>query len=250
MAPQGVDNFTQNSSETTSLLGPSAHSSVPLETSYDGVPVEDEPRKTFNFSLKSGLTTELGVCLLLFGCAVAVIFASFPILRPETEESSDSPYYHPKPFSNQHPVTHLNLVDYIRSNETSPPDIFIEKDALTRPTNAWYQNMLMLRDEQPSDVHRAYASPYLLDVVGLIPGVRLHPNSILASTFVMQLNFNINHGLTVGAARDLKEGKKMGKQSHRYSIVSTTELGVTLKFVSCGRVITCFAIPEEIHCLC
>jgi hypothetical protein len=89
----------------------------------------------------------------------------------------------------------------------------------------------MLRGE-PSNVHRVYSVPYLLDLVGYIPGLRAHSNHILSSTSVLQLTFNEEFGLTLGAAEDLSKSTSQKGLSHQYIILETTELGLTLKWVS------------------
>jgi hypothetical protein len=69
------------------------------------------------------------------------------------------------------------------------------------PTNAWYQNLLSVDDnEMPNSIHRAYTIPYIVDAAGPIPGLRVHANHILATQTVIQLNVIEEHGLVVGAA--------------------------------------------------
>jgi hypothetical protein len=47
----------------------------------------------------------------------------------------------------------------------------------------------------------------------------------------MQLTFNEDAGLTLGAAPDLSEKASSKELSHRYTILETTELGLTLQWV-------------------
>jgi hypothetical protein len=148
----------------------------------------------------------------------------------------------PLPFSRHDPVQDLGLLAYNRPEETGPPRNLFEEiadekpDSLVRrpafPTNAWYQNLLMLRGA-PSNVHRVYTNPYLVDVVGLIPGLRVHPNRILSGADVLQLTFNENFGLTLGATGDLKGPPESEADSHKYKVLETTELGLTLRWVCC-----------------
>jgi hypothetical protein len=73
------------------------------------------------------------------------------------------------------------------------------------PTNAWYQNLLMYEnktstDHKPGSEYRAYTIPYIVDVTGPIPGLRVHANQIGASSNVIQLNIIAEYGLTLGAS--------------------------------------------------
>ncbi|KAL3910500.1 MAG: hypothetical protein SGILL_007666 [Bacillariaceae sp.] len=111
------------------------------------------------------------------------------------------------------------------------------------PTNAWYQNLLMARGE-PSNLQRAYTVPYLIDVVGAIPGVRAHVTHTEANDQVMQLSFNEAFGLVLGATKSLESkhhGKdnedndgddddsvKEGWKSHKYTVGQATNLGISL----------------------
>jgi hypothetical protein len=99
------------------------------------------------------------------------------------------------------------------------------------PTNAWYQNMLQVsHNDEPTNLQRTYPVPYLVDVVGLIPGLRMHATDIDASDMVMQLSFNENAGLVLGATEHLSSKKKT-IHSHRYKVLKTTNLGITLEWV-------------------
>lgn len=135
------------------------------------------------------------------------------------------------PFSTLDPVKDLGLYRLERPEASGPPESVLrgtEQRAL--PTNTWYQNLLMAKGE-PSEVHRAYPMPYVVDEVGPIPGLRAHPNHLDASTTVVQLSFVDSHGLTLGAAHaDGNSSKK--SPSKKYSVVATTALAVTLEWVS------------------
>jgi endoglucanase Acf2 len=152
------------------------------------------------------------------------------------------------PFSLLDPVHDLHLASFDRPVESSPPKhMFVQREAekssgssmaahqAPLPTNAWYQNLLMLHGE-PSNVHRAYSTPYLVDVVGPVPGLRANSNHILSSTSVLQLTFNEQFGLTLGAAPSFDEthGKALSSSDYdyKYHALETTELGLTLKWVS------------------
>ena len=109
------------------------------------------------------------------------------------------------------------------------------KNQKALPTNAWYQNMIQApRDDEPSNLQRAYPSPYLVDVVGLIPGLRVHATDIDASDMVMQLSFMEIYGLVVGAAENISlsaTNQMKMVYSHKYRVLKTTKLGITLEWV-------------------
>jgi hypothetical protein len=144
---------------------------------------------------------------------------------------------HHVPLSTLHPVDDLGLTDIRRPKASRPQRALIKGAAAmngTRaafPTNAWYQNLLMM-DGEPSNIHRAYPMPFLVDVAGPIAGLRVHPNHIQASTSVVQLNIIENYGLTVGAAADATTTKKNDMSTTKgYVIENMTPLGVTLGWV-------------------
>ena len=173
------------------------------------------------------------------------------------------------PLSLLHPTKDLGLANVVRPSESSPGWVLthqkvnvsqaakaskkknyrarqhsINNNVIDRayPTNAWYQNFLLLTDaEEPQERHRVYAIPYVVDAAGPIPGVRVHPNHITGSTDVVQINIVEQYGLTVGAApdatshsnsraKDTNEQKK--DWTHRFQAHAMTDLGVTLGFVS------------------
>jgi hypothetical protein len=145
-------------------------------------------------------------------------------------------------FSTQHPVRDLGLTEHVRDKSSSPYRVLTHSNEHRQhyPTNAWYQNMLLVPDE-PDLVHRVYSIPYVLDVVGPIPGIRVHPNHIEASTSVIQLSIIEAYGLTVGATKAISQttsGSKGGSDAqedivnHRYVVENTTPLGLTLAWVS------------------
>lgn len=132
------------------------------------------------------------------------------------------------PLSLLDPMQDLGLYKYKRDKITSPPPIF-NQTLKTYPTNAWYQNMLLAREE-PILAHRAYAVPYLLDAVGTIPGLRVHPNRVDANTNLVQLTFVEQHSITLGADRELRS-KVTDALTHSYSVLNTKSLALTLEWV-------------------
>lgn len=126
------------------------------------------------------------------------------------------------PFSTLDPVADLGFANYTRP-QAAPRAVQHHKGPL--PTNAWYQNLILLDEGPPTVNHRAYSMPYVVDAAGPIPGLRVHPNHVLGSTNVVQLNVVENLGLTVGVS---------GSVDVDYSVGAMTPLGVTLEWVCTG----------------
>lgn len=127
--------------------------------------------------------------------------------------------------------------------------------SLAMPTNAWYQNLLLAHGE-PSEEQRAYPVPYVVDLVGPIPGVRLHHPNVQGGATIIQLNQVLEHGLTIGSSSlkyllgessinkkkkrhhhdddddDDQVGEKPQAVSKKYAITKMTPLGITLEWVS------------------
>jgi hypothetical protein len=181
---------------------------------------------------------------------------------PNTWRDSDLVPYGPStkkngsraPFSKLHPVKDMGLYDFPRPKTNRPARPIKEglPDRNNYPTNAWYQSLLMPAGE-PDETHRAYAIPYVVDTVGPMPGLRLHPNHIDASTFVVQLYVINEYGLTVGAARNAAltsqhlstTNESAAIPTHQYHVTHATPLGVTLDWVrtevlECGYVFFVF----------
>jgi hypothetical protein len=163
---------------------------------------------------------------------------------PSTWKDSDLLPYGPSkkknatrsPFSILHPVTDLGMYDFPRP-KTSIPARPMKEGLLNRnayPTNSWYQSLLAPPDE-PSELHRAYAVPYVVDTIGPIPGLRLHPNHIDASSYVITLYVINEYGLTFGAAVNAASSKNLKNielPTHQYKVTHATPLGLTLDWVS------------------
>jgi hypothetical protein len=148
------------------------------------------------------------------------------------------------PLSQLDPVHDLKLSKHGRPrNDPSFPSYYYAKDAdrpfKALPTNAWYQNILQAPVEgEPANVQRVYPGPYLLDVVGSIPGLRIHVTDIVASDMVMQLTFIERFNLVLGATKSIlsspqgDDNDSYEGSTNRYKVLETTELGVTLEWVS------------------
>mmetsp|Transcript_62636 Transcript_62636/g.73242 ORF Transcript_62636/g.73242 Transcript_62636/m.73242 type:complete len:142 (-) Transcript_62636:8-433(-) len=90
---------------------------------------------------------------------------------------------------------------------------------------------------EPTMFDRANAVPYIVDMVGAIPGLRINPNHLDASRAIMQLSFVEGHGLTIGAENDVSKTKgKLQTLSKRFSAQKTKQLGFTLEWVSSQKI--------------
>lgn len=153
------------------------------------------------------------------------------------------------PFSTLDPVQDLGLANFYRPNTSRPFSVVGEYASTTItskeksnqatqrisnrpiPTNAWYQNMIMLNGE-PNSNHRAYTIPYLVDAAGPIPGLRVHNTHVMSSSLVIQANVNDMHGITLGRMDRTKGPSK--NVSNAYSVKDMTQLALTLKWDDFG----------------
>eukprot|EP00980_Cylindrotheca_fusiformis_P007333 scaffold1525_cov142-Cylindrotheca_fusiformis.AAC.133 len=153
--------------------------------------------------------------------------------------------YSTRPLSTIDPTT--KLYNFVRPAQSSPSPrldalrVQQETSSARRatngrpvPTNAWYQNLLMLgENEEPSGAHKAYAMPYVVDVAGRIPGLRIHTFQKVTTFNTVNLNTNVPHALTLGAALDVRQQdstQQFFTSSKAYSVKSATPLGVTLQW--------------------
>jgi hypothetical protein len=138
-----------------------------------------------------------------------------------------------EPFSTLDPVRDLGL-RHIDRPVVSSPDLELfqhhssrvggKHDAL--PTSTWYTNMLLPKGE-PTIVNRLYTQPYAVDAAGPVPGLRLVPGWVNTMQDVMQLIAAEQFGLTLGATVNLAALEPI-TESKQYSVLETTELGLTL----------------------
>ena len=164
----------------------------------------------------------------------------------------------PPPFSTLDPVANLNLKPYLRSKWCSPGQVFgrrLERgqseSRTPLPTNEWYQNMILMSDEEtePSDEQRVYTVPYVVKTNGPIAGIKLCSTRTLALDKIVQITYVDAHGLTLGAAENfgMVHKNSFGNSiPKRYTIFdeenkgtdntknhsSLTPLGFTVKWVS------------------
>ena len=126
------------------------------------------------------------------------------------------------PFSTLHPVDDLGLFGVLHTR--LPPESVQRGIGQALPTSAWYENLLVA-DGEPTSINKAYVIPYLVDAVGPIPGLRVHPIHLTATATTVQIHTVDTHGLTLGASNGANSTKE-------YSVVSTNPLGLTLTWVS------------------
>jgi hypothetical protein len=148
------------------------------------------------------------------------------------------------------PVHDLGLAAYERPDSSRPPKALADSPYTVYPTNAWYQNLLMLgkdgENTDPQDIHRVYCIPYIIDAAGKIAGLRLHGSYRTVSNTVIQLNTQNEFGLTIGAkintgvdgvvvepttTTDDDHDDERTTISRGYTIHTATPLGVTLAWV-------------------
>jgi hypothetical protein len=252
---------TDDSNEKVSLLitqpSPSSNGASTKESSsYQATEARQllEVSGTKDSFLDNGRSRKIAIFYrnnrnVLLGVALVALFAIAAFAMPwhsVAHGDDTSRPGHPDGFATKyhgslsklHPVDDLGLYSFSRDKGSSPPSALTkgaEKNGgwANYPTNAWYQNILMM-DDEPSNIHRIYAVPFVLDPAGPIPGVRVHPNHIQASTAVVQLNTVEAYALTVGATTDATS-KHNSTETNGYIIENMTPLGVTLGFVSCEQ---------------
>ena len=177
------------------------------------------------------LRMSLGLALiLLVVLAAAVVVFGNDLLSPANndmnrhhDESSKKYLSCQEPFSRLHPVQDLGLPSFDRPSFHPASSVLGPYKAThsTRaiPTNAWYQNLIMLQDdEEPTDFHRTYAVPYVLDASGPMGGLRMHTNHVSSSSNVLQLTSNAMHGVTMGAIHRTQGPNGMKHFGKAYSI--------------------------------
>lgn len=213
----------QPSDETNSLLpdGNNANGSF----SSDNRPF---PLK-WKLSILALVLLVAGACLWFFRHPNEI---HFPRDNTKNDSTSTLSITTTNAFSKLDPVHDLGLTSFSRPDAPSPLTRG-RPNATAYPTNAWYQNMLMAADE-PGDSNRAYTIPYIVDAVGPISGLRVHPNHADASSFVVQLNVISQFALTIGAAHNTtisSSGRNSSNITRSYKATHTTQLGVTLEWV-------------------
>jgi hypothetical protein len=135
-----------------------------------------------------------------------------------------------KPLSLLDPVEDLDLPSAERPHDSRPGRALKASGQQALPTNAWYQNMIMVGIADPNPLNRVYTVPYIVDASGPIAGLRVHNNHIGASTSVVQVYTVEEYGLTIGAWTDATIDIRTN-ESKTYTVKQMTELGLTLEWV-------------------
>jgi hypothetical protein len=219
-----------------------------LEVTYD----EEKPRP-----LQRRLYLKIAILLML---VIAIVITAFvvpsknrtnsataaqaadtevPVQEEErsNDVSSCSTRSQYPPFSTLDPVEDLSLPPFQRPSESSPSShldpLRAQVANLALPTNAWYQNLLLLRSgEEPTSNHRAYAVPYVVDAAGAIPGLRIHSFRVVPTSTTVTLAVEEPYSLTLGAtAVDFRKQEIGPSETKAYSVTTATDLGVTLEWV-------------------
>jgi len=111
------------------------------------------------------------------------------------------------PFSDKSPPS-LGFPSFERGFQTSPGPVFgkhgrnniTESTGLPKPTNAWYQNLLLGgAGSDPTQQNKAYTLPYIVDTVGPIVGLRLNWPFMLGSSVSVTANYLEKYSLTLGS---------------------------------------------------
>ena len=138
------------------------------------------------------------------------------------------------PYSVLDPVEDMERFDYWRPEASLPSGILdplVENQRRALPTNAWYQNMLRLGDDQnPTKDHRVYTIPYIIDAAGDFAGIRAHATRLLTNNIQVELKIDEPWGLTLGAMPDVSLGLNYNGLEKGYSVLETNDLGLTLEW--------------------
>ena len=237
--------FHRPVTETSSLI----HKSL----SNGSLPSAEDLRNDFEVQLsavhkkgrqgKPDFSYKRNLLLMSLGALLTalLLFRSLTYVDEATKAKSKVGVSHPAaPLSKLDPVRDLKLKEHGRpKTDQSFPTFYYGFDEdghedppfVAQPTNAWYQNMLQAaQHEEPANVQRIYPGPYLMDVSGHIPGLRIHPSDTVTNDMVMQMVFNEHAALILGAAERI--GSSTLAHTNRYKVLKTTELGITLGWVS------------------
>ena len=185
--------------------------------------------------------------LLILGGFSQSVWSGERVELDDRAEVNDIPIVdNASPLSLLDPVRHLKLAEHGRPyQDPSFPSYYYGTDDESPtslpfralPTNAWYQNLLQAPQHgEPSNLQRIYPGPYLLDVDGTIPGLRIHATDIVSNDMVMQLAFNEQYSVVLGATQSIPVSNQgdsnIKANTNRYKVLKTTDLGITLEWVS------------------
>jgi hypothetical protein len=143
----------------------------------------------FNFNIATFNENELTTDIVQSNNQISA--DSFPKLQNSLVRNHHSA---PPPFSTLDPA-YINFEPFQRPAISSPGNVFGPKlhngqqTGYSLPTNKWYQNMLLISDEQtvPHDDNNVYTIPYVLSANGPVAGIKLASTRILGMTTVVQV---------------------------------------------------------------
>lgn len=163
--------------------------------------------------------------------------------------------FRPLPFSTVDP-TSLKVHAYDRPAFSAPGKVFGAlhggqyKTGVALPTNKWYENMLLIPDEQtePIEDNRVYTVPYLINACGKLPGINVFGTKLLGMDRVIQVTYVDKFGINLGVANELSTETISVQEfesdiNRKYLVDSTVDdlsgeltplspLGLTLKWES------------------
>ena len=244
-SPSSTEQPVRSHEENRFLLGHTLPSPSPaLELKQDSsisVEIHGRRSKMLPFAI-----TTISLALVVLFCFTLKGTAIFTHSLDEASRAAQPVLFknYDEPFSTKDPVRDLGVPELPRPKASQPSRVLKEFNGRPLPTNSWYQSLLMV-DDQPQSVHRAYVIPYVVDAVGPIPGLRLHPNHVSASSSVVQLNVVENFGLTLGVSTK----KQNFMDDYRFVATHLTDLGVTLRWVSeaCRMLNNTLSLTAEYH---
>ncbi|KAL3914171.1 MAG: hypothetical protein SGILL_006206 [Bacillariaceae sp.] len=147
--------------------------------------------------------------------------------------SKQGPFFQSEltPLSTMDPVGDLNVYSFDGRSADSLPSKRLEPlNRRAIPTNAWYQSILRLdADSEPTKNHKASLIPYVVDMAGAVPGVRIHGTRLEATASQVTLTIDEPYALVLGAAEDgvAQAGSVL---TNGYTVTQATELGITLQW--------------------
>jgi len=135
------------------------------------------------------------------------------------------------PFSVVDPADYFPVTERAEGSLPSSRLAALKEQHSSLPTNAWYQNFLLLRDgESPTADHRAYTQPYVVDVAGPLPGIRMQLGTVDTTSDQVIVADGTADALTLGVAPP--SATTFDSVDMGYNVVAANDLGLTLEWVS------------------
>ena len=92
------------------------------------------------------------------------------------------------------PPEHLNVLLIDRPDTSKPGQVLsqIRKHKTAIPTNSWCESLFIA--DGKNDYNRVFQIPYIVDVAGIIPGLRSHPARVMSdSREIMVTHIYVRH---------------------------------------------------------